>query len=124
MPRGAGLTCAFIALPMFATVALSQSKPRICEVGFENHLRLYEGCIASHAYDYEITGDSAESTAIAAINACDDYKKNFASYMDNCEGGPPGVGNLTMQKATKHFHDYAIRSVIQFRAARLTRKRP
>jgi hypothetical protein len=41
----------------------------------------------------------------------------------SCEG-PAGVGNRTMQETAKHFHDYAIQSVIEFRAARLSGKRP
>jgi hypothetical protein len=112
-------------LPALITIALAQSKPKFCDIPseFETRVRLYEGCIASRAHDLEITGDSAESVATAVLGACDDYKRRIATFIDTC-GGSSGVGNQTMQQTAKHFHDYAIRSVIEFRAARLSGKRP
>ena len=97
-------------------------KPKYCTIPseFETRFRLYQGCIASKAHDFEITGDSAESVAIAAIGACGDAKKHFQVYMDECE--MKGVGEMTMQKSEKVFHDWAIRSVIYFRAERMSRK--
>jgi hypothetical protein len=104
--------------------SVPQSKPKFCNIPSELKKRvlLYEGCIASRAHDFEITGDSAESVATAVIGACGDYRRRIASFIDSCDMA--GVGNQTMQKTEKHFHDYAIRSVIEFRAARVSGKRP
>jgi hypothetical protein len=114
----------FIVFLAVMTAALAQSKPKFCDIPseFEKRVHLYEGCIASRARDFEITGDSAESVATAAIGACDDYKRRIASFIDSCDMA--GVGSRTMQRTEKHFHDYAIRSVIEFRAARVSGKRP
>jgi hypothetical protein len=98
-------------------------KPKYCTIPseFKTRLHLYQGCIASKAHDFEITGDSAESVAIAAVRACDDVKRHFEVYLD-CEGN--GVGAMTMQKSEKFFHDWAIQSVIEFRAKRVSGKQP
>jgi len=116
---------AITVLPAVTTIALAESKPKFCDAPseFENRVRLYEGCIAVRAHEFEITGDNAESVAIAALGACDDYKRRITAFIDIC-GGSAGVGNRTMQQTAKHFHDYAIQSVIEFRAARLSGKRP
>lgn len=115
----------FTVLPAVTSIALAAPKPNFCNVPseFENRVHLYEGCIAARSHDFEITGDNAESVASAALGACDDYKRRIAAFIDICYGSPPGTGNLTMQKLTKHFHDYAIQAVIEFRAARLSGKR-
>jgi hypothetical protein len=115
----------FVLLPGLVTIALAQSKPKFCNIPseFESRVHLYEGCIASRAHEFEITGDSAERVATAALNACDDYKRRIANFIDVC-GGTSGVGDQTMQQSEKRFRDYAIRSVIQFRTARLGGKPP
>jgi hypothetical protein len=88
-------------------------KPKYCNTvpsEFATRVHLYQGCIASKAHDFEITGDTAESVAIAAIGACADYRKALQAYIDEC-GGTKGVGERVMQNEEKFFHDWAMRKL-------------
>jgi hypothetical protein len=115
----------FVCALVLTSSANAQAKPKICETkaGLADRHHLYEGCIASQARKLEISGDAAETVATAVIGACDEDMRRIVSYIDACIG-PAGVGIETMRKTAKHYRDYAIRAVIEFRAARRSKGPP
>jgi hypothetical protein len=116
----------FVCALVLASSAHAQTKPKICETKFKlaERVQVYEGCLASQAKKLEISGDSAEAVATAVIGACEEDKRRLiVSYIDTCLASA-GVGNESMRQTAKKWRDYAIRAVIEFRAARRSKEPP
>jgi hypothetical protein len=90
---------------------------------FEERVHGYQGCIAAKAREFEITGDTAESVAVAAIGACKDFRrKEVEDYIRTCF--VLNGRNVLDQEVEKRFLDWGIRSVITFRSKRLREQKP
>jgi len=104
-------------------LAETEAPFEFCKSGdYAHHVRMYQGCIAAKAKELELSGDSAESVATAAIGACRDWRYAIARYIDVCLNSGAGVGERALQKTSDVFRDWAIQSAVQARADRLSGK--
>jgi hypothetical protein len=109
-----------LVLPV-AAYAQDSADPEFCKNPNEGFGRRdkFESCVAAYARRYEISGDTAESVATAAITMCASLKKPIADYFTQClhVNGADALAGMEQP-----FHDFAVLAVVNARAERLAGK--
>ena len=84
----------------------------------ETYVRDYRGCIVEKAQAFEVNGDTAESVAMAAIQACIEYRQRIEDHVNLCGGANGASGAEVMEQAAQEYHDFAVETVMKRRAQR------
>ena len=116
--RASGFVVATIlSLFTFSMPALASN---VCasNAALKSYVQEYRNCIVEKAVTYEVSGDSPDSIATAALSACSEFRQRIEDHIDLCGGISGASGAEVMRQAAQQYHDFAVQAVLERRANR------